>query len=131
MSRKFVLLSITFIILLISSIFITKHHFEREYKIDAFGDNYDFDVTEFNVITEDDLSLSMFDTSFYVDVTIKGIARNELSPVFISYVHKSERFDTVDGKKVVIIEFTPVLSKKCLGIRTKKFTRILKNSDIN
>ena len=115
MKRKSIFLNILFIVILCSSVFITKHHIEREYKIDSWGNNYDFKITKFDVMLEKDLSLNIFDNTFYAYITIEGIAKNDIFPVFVDYVHKSERVDVIDGQKVAVIEFSPVLSYKMFG----------------
>lgn len=110
---------IVFIVALISTFILTSNYYERQYKIGFWGLQSYLEITGFEVMPEDNLSLSMFDNSFDVYVTIDCKMNNANLDHYIEYVYKSER---IDGK-AVIVEFVPVV---CAN-GAKEPDRLIKN----
>ena len=82
----------------------TLNNYVNDYKIQWRSSQMGIEITDFEVSAKES-NLSMFNPSFYVDVTINGTT--ERITECIDYVHKSERIEVIDGKETLVIEFKP------------------------
>lgn len=134
MKNKVKLIAV-FLVALIATVILTSRYYERQYKVDCWGLQSDLEITGFKVVPEDNLSLSMFDNSFDVYVTIDCKIKNKSFDSYIEYVHKSERIEYTDGKTVVV-EFVPVVGnnsfkdpEQLIKRHTEKFKYTLNGYD--
>lgn len=117
--RKKIILSLGIIaavaVIILLSVKITAHFVEREYRVEPWSHQKNLEITKFSVKKED-VKLSIFRNSFDVYIYIKGTIDYDGMKPYISYIHKSERYETIDGERVVVIELTPVVETKMFSL---------------
>ncbi len=82
----------------------TSNTYVNDYKVQWRSGQSGITITNFEASAKES-KLSMFNPSFYVDITINGTT--ERITECIDYVHKSERLEIIDGKETLVIEFQP------------------------
>lgn len=99
------------IVLVLISVLVTQlfvsNKYKEEYKVSWMSHQNWTEVTEFHVKTDEE-SMGLLNTSFDVEVTIKGTKKNPHS--YVHHVQKAEYTKKVDGEDelVVFVEFVPV-----------------------
>ena len=122
--KSVIIFMIICIVVLVTSNYITSLKSVHDYKVGWLGAQSGSTVTNFDVTAKED-SLSLFNTDFYVDVTIEG----ELYNIYhcVGYIHKSEHFEIVDGKKIVIVNFEPIYDTTLNIFKMKRDNKFKEN----
>lgn len=91
--------------------------YEREYKLHWMAYQRWAEVTEFHVETDEE-KMGLLNTSFDVNVKIKGTKKNPYS--YVHHVQKAEYARRVEGEDelVVFVEFLPVFEEPLCFKRT-------------
>lgn len=82
----------------------TLNTYVNNYKVQWKSGQSGITITNFEVSSKEN-KLSMFNPSFYVDITING--KMEKITECIDYIHRNERLEMIDGKETLVIEFKP------------------------
>lgn len=95
--------------ILVTHLFVS-NKYKEEYKVYWMAHQRWTEVTEFHVETDEE-KMGLLNTSFDVDVTIKGTSMNPYC--YVHHVQKAEYARRIDGEDelVVFVEFLPVFEE--------------------
>ena len=121
--NKTFLITAIFIIILVVSVKAAYRYAEytaecsQEYRLHFGVGRNAGTITGFQVIPKSK-KVNMLKSTFDVDVVIDGSFFDDTT--YVSYIHKSERIENIDGKNVAVIEFCPVYEDGTSDTNRKK-----------